>query len=539
MNRLSARHLAMAGTAILAGVALAACGTGNATSAHNGGDYPTRLTLSGGYSDENYHPAFGHSESGVSMVYDGLLRPEPTNGPGSIPNLVPALADTAPKPSENGKTWTVTLRDNVTFSDGSEFDAADVKATYDVARDASTGSAISHMYSVIEDVEVVDKQTVAFHLNLPYGNFPARLTLGIAPSELVGEGTVDSGPLAQRPVGTGPYVLKEHTGNEARFTAREDYWAGASAIKDVVVAVIADDAARAQRVATGELSGAIIAPSMAKNYENRPGLRVVSTPSADWRSISLPDTPFLRAPEVRRALNLAVDRDAMVAGPMAGHGTPISHPISEFYGDAHNPDAVFAHDVAQAEKLLDDAGWHKGPDGVRAKDGVKAEIPLLYVGDDTMRRDMAVEFAAQMEKTGVKFTPQASNWDEITPQMDKVAVVLAGGTSPYDVDLLVYDLLHSRQKDTSEYDNPGDHGSPELDAALDKARAAQDPQERAQAYRDVQELYLDNPSSVFLAYADHVYLEQENTWDQGSAVLEPHLHSATWGPWWNLGQWKQ
>src|SRR5699024_6939655 len=152
---------------------------------------------------------------------------------------------------------------------------------------------------------------------------------------------------------------------------------------------------------------------------------------------------FLEDPAVRRALNIAVDRDAMVSGPLLGKGRAISTALPAIYGDSHNPDAVFAHDVAEAERMLDDAGRAKGADGGREKHGVRAEIQLSYSGDDTQRRDLGIEFSAQMERIGVSFPTTASTWDDITPRLGEAAAVLGGGSAPWDEDMMSYDLFHT------------------------------------------------------------------------------------------------
>lgn len=522
------------GVVAVGSLALAACGAGN--DGEEG--YPSTLKLADKDTADNFHPASGYGQAGVSPIYDGLLRPDPTaTGPDRIPDLVPALADGEPVPNADASEWTVKLREGVTFHDGTTFDAADVKATYDVARDASTGSTVSVRYDLIDEVEVVDDSTVTFKLAYPYGGFDSRLTLAIGPSELVAEGDVAGGPLGEKPVGTGPYEVTERTADLVRYTANPDYWDGAPEVGEFLVTVAADDAARAQRVASGELDGAHVPPSVAVNFEGRDGIEVVTATTADWRGISLPKHPFLEDPEVRRALNIAVDREAMVDGPLLGKGRAISTALPEIYGDSHNPGAVFRHDVAEAERILDDAGWKKGGDGVREKDGVRAEVPLYYSGDDTQRRDIGIEFSAQMKRIGVSFPTTASTWDDITPRLGEAAAVLGDGSAPWDEDMTSYDLFHTREADTSEYSNPGDYGSAELDAKLDEARRATDPGERSRLYREVQELYIDNPSNIFLVTVDHVYLAKDNRWNRGGTILEPHIHGATWGPWWNLRDW--
>ena len=93
-------------------------------------------------------------------------------------------------------------------------------------------------------------------------------------------------------------------------------------------------------------------------------------------------------------MNLAVDRQGMITSVLGGRGRPASTPVAGVYGAVYDPSAVFAHDPAAAEKMLDDAGWVKGADGVRVKAGRRAAFTVAYRPTDLVRRDLATAFAA-------------------------------------------------------------------------------------------------------------------------------------------------
>lgn len=500
---------------------------------------PRRLVLADRDTKDNYHPASGYGQTGVSPVYDGLLRPAPSNGSDVLPVLEPALAAESPTHNAAASEWTVKLRPGVTFHDGSSLDAEDVKATYAAATDTTRGSKIVARYDIIKQVEVVDAATVKFHLAYPTLGFASRLTLAIAPSELVSQGTVAEGPLSSTPVGTGPYRMVENKADRVVYEANKTYWNGEPEVGELVVITSSDDTARGNLVATGEIDGAALPPALAQTFAGRDAVTVHSVPTMDWKGISLPDDPDLADARVRRAMNLAVDRDAVVAGPLKGHGRPLDNLVNKVYGPAWDPNLTFPHDVAAAEKLLDEAGWVKGADGMRAKNGQKFSVTLMYAGSDSLRRDLAIDFAAQMKRIGLDFPTKAGTWDEITPALPTVAAVLGGGSSPWDIDLLVYGEYHTRTASSTDYNNPGNHGSARMDEALEAARHEVHPAKRNAAYREVQKRYLDDPSYVFLACPDHTYVERPNTWKKGELILEPHVHGSTWGPWWNLRSWTQ
>lgn len=532
------RRAACALTGVMIGGALVACGDPSRQASGGEGQYPTRLVLADRKAGDGFHPATGYAQTGVSPIYDGLLRPEPSSSD-KVPNFVPALAAEMPKHNADSTKWTVKLKEGVKFSDGSDFDAEDVKASYDVAKDISVGSEVVSRYEIIDEVQIQDPHTVVFKLRSPLAEMLSRLTYAIAPSEMLGKGAVTQSKLNTEPVGTGAYHLKERRGDETIFEANDNYFDGAPEVKELVVTTAADDTARAQRVAAGEIDGAAIPPSQLKGLEGKDGISVDVTKTADWRGISFPETPEFADPKVRLALNLAADRQAFIDGPLAGQGTPISGLLSSIYGDAHDPALDFQHDVAKAEKLLDEAGWKKNSQGVREKDGKPFHVDLYYAGNDTLRRDIAIEFVSQMKKLGLEFETKSSTWQDIEPKVHDVSVVLGGGSAPYDATVMAYEYLHTRTPETGKWANPGNYGSKKLDDLLDETRSENDEAKRNQLWRKIQAEHAENPSMLALANVNHIYVSKENSWKKPNLLLEPHIHGVTWGPWWRLAAWKK
>lgn len=507
------------------GLTLTACGDPGASVQDSA--YPTRLVLSDDHPGSGFHPITGFGQTGISPIYDGLLRPTP-GATGQLPNFAPALAADMPSHNEDATQWTVRLKDGVMFTDGSTVDATDVVASYRTAQDISQGSEVASSYELITRIDAPDPHTVVFHLAVPVSDFAGRLTYPITPSEKQG-----LAELNEHPVGTGPYEFVSHKGNDTVFKANEKYWGGEVPIKELIITDTTDDAARAQRVVSGELSGAVIPALHAKKFLENKQVQVDVAKGADWRAISLPATPELRDPRVRRALNIGTNRQALIDGPFAGYGSPAHTPIPAFYGSAHEPEARFEFDVAAANALLDEAGL------ARQADGTRFHLDLYYPASDSGRRDVAVEFASQMKALGVSVEPKAGTWDDITPRMAEVAVVLGGGEMPYDVSMSAYDQLHTRTTATSPYHNAGNYGSAELDRLVEDARGQVDTAKRDQLWRGAQQEYVKNPSLIMVGTVDHVYLSRANSWVKPPLMLEPHVHGATWGPWWNLAAWKR
>lgn len=286
-------------------VALTSCGAPESGS-------PDSLVLADAHELGGYNPVAGYGAAGEAKVYDGLLRL--TGGTG-VPDFAPALATRLPIPDADATVWTAPLRPGVRFSDGSAFDAADVVATYRAILDPASASEVRSPFSMIERVDAVDPLSVRFTPRHPYAAFPAKLLIGIVPSEAVATpGPATASPLNTAPIGTGPYRLTALEPTRAVLEANESYWGGAPSVKRLTVLHVPDDNTRAQRMASGELDGTSLPPLLAATFAER--MSVQANTSADWRGVSLPESdPVAGDPAVRLALNFAVDRQLQRACP--------------------------------------------------------------------------------------------------------------------------------------------------------------------------------------------------------------------------------
>nr|WP_246330895.1 ABC transporter substrate-binding protein [Saccharopolyspora hordei] len=508
-------------------------GAGCAAPSSPGSSDPGSLLLADGYEPESLNPLLGYGAEGAAKFYDGLLAFD------GRAELRPALAAEPPQSSPDAKTWTVKLRDGVRFHDGTPFDAEDVVATYHAAIDPAYASTVSSDYAMLADVRALDPHTVQFDLKIPYSAWPSKLVLGIVPSEkLATPEPLENSELNTKPVGTGPYELVEwRQGDQMTWKGNPDYWGGAPAIGEVTVVFAKDDNTRAQRLLSGEFDGTVLPPVLAESV-GRDGYRTVHHRTADFRSIALPnDHPVAGDRAVRTALNLAVDRQGMIDALLGGHGTPAHAPIPESMGAAFEPAARFDFDPERAKALLDQAGWRPGPDGVRERDGVRAQFTVMYFADDSLRKDLATAFASDARAIGIQVDLAGVDRSAVPARIGHEGIVLGGG-NPIDPDPQVYTSLHSSVIGTGTYNNPGRYRNAEVDAALDRARQELDPAERAELYRQAQRAYVADPGLVYLAFIDHSYVMREGRWTGYQPPVEPHTHGTTWGPWWNVEDWE-
>ncbi|MBA9001559.1 ABC transporter substrate-binding protein [Thermomonospora cellulosilytica] len=491
------------------------------------------VVLADPYEDDTLNPLMGFAEDGMSKIFDGLVTHDARR------RVRPALAAEVPQPSADGLTWSVRLRTGVTFHDGSAFGPEDVVATYRTLLDPAAASPLASSYRMLAQVRQTGPDTVEFRLRHRYAPFVRKLVLGIVPSERLTGGPLESSPLNTRPVGTGPYRLAEwRRGERLVLTAHERHWDGAPAIKRVTVLFVPDDNTRAQRMRRGDFDGTVLPPALAGTFARRDGMTVHGHDSADYRGVMLPQKhPVTGDLAIRRALNLAADREGMIKALLAGRGTPAHTPLPPALGEYADPGAVFRFDPDEAGRILDAGGWRAGPDGIRVKDGRQARFTLMYPADDSVRKALANAFASDAGRVGIKVDLAGLGWDAIEPRMDRDALLMGGGT-PLDPDLVAYGLLHSSQAEDG-FNNPGSYRDEIVDDALERGRTSLVPSERADAYRTMQRRLVENPPWVFLVFLEHTYVVRDG-WSGYQPVVDPHVHGVlTWGPWWNLEKWRR
>ncbi|MFC8585588.1 ABC transporter substrate-binding protein [Streptomyces sp. NPDC057217] len=529
---MTARSIRNAAATVLAGsLALTAAACTNPGSTADGAGGPKDSAVVGiAYEPDSLSPLLGYGKDGNSKIFDGLLAFD------ADMKLKPALARELPHVSDGGLTYTYALRDNVAFSDGAPFTAKDVVFTYRTILDPKTNNPSRTELDALKSVEAVGDDTVVFRLKYPYAPFAERTVHAIAPEHVAAKQDVNTGPFTTKPIGTGPYVLTGWSkGEKLSFQANPTYWNGAPQVKKFTMAIIKDDDVRATRLRAGDLDGAILPPNLAAGFKTDKGKKTWAAKTYDYRTVTLPTHHKVTGDTaVRRALDLAVDRETMVDKILEGAGKPAYGPVptdSPWFTEGTER----RHDLAGAQKILDEAGWKPGPDGVRVKDGVRAAFPLWYLSGDKLRQDHALAYASDAKKAGIDITTQAGTWEVIEPRM-KTDAVLAGGGSPGDPDFDQYLLLKSSLGGDG-FNNMAWYDNKTVDQALEDGRRTNDPAKRHAAYDTVQRELVKNPGYTFLTHIDHLYVVNDS-WDGPSTQTEPHDHGLAAGPWWNVESWK-
>ena len=438
--------------------------------------------------------------------------------------------------SEDGLTWTVTIRGDVKFTDGEPLTAGDVAFTYNTVKETSSVND----FTMLDRAEALDDTTVVFHMTRPFSIWPYTMAaVGILP-----EHAYDSRTYGTNPIGSGRYMLKQwDQGQQVILEANPDYYGEAPKMKQVTILFMEEDAAFLAAQA-GQVDVAYT--SATYSDQNIDGYELAAYETVDNRGFNLPAVPegtdeegrqtgndFTSDVRVRRAINLGIDRQEMIDHVLNGYGSPAYSVCDQlpWYSEA----SEVAYDPKEAGKLLDEAGWRMGADGVREKDGVKASLNLLFSAGDSVRQALVEDFANQMEELGIVCTAEGVGWD--TAYDRALADPLLWGWGAH-TPMELYNIYHTEEKSGSARYSP--YGNEAVDAYMDQALASGDLEE---SYALWQKAQWDGTTGVtqegdvpwvWLVNIDHLYWVRD-----GLRVAEQkiHPHGHGWSVVNNVDQW--
>lgn len=341
--------------------------------------------------------------------------------------------------SEDGMIWTVSIRDGVKFTDGEALTASDVAFTYNNCKEKSTVND----FTMLDEAVALDETTVEFRMTKPFSIWPYTMAIvGIVPEHAYDEN------YGQNPIGSGRYIMKQwDKGQQVIFEANPDYYGDAPKMKKVTVLFMEEDAALAAALA-GQVDVAHTAASYADQAVSGYGLLSVQT--VDNRGFNLPcivpeekdgityGNAFTADVNVRRAINIGIDRQEMIDHVLNGYGTAAYSVCDKM--PWYNEAGEVAYDQEEAKRILDDAGWLEGSGGIREKDGVKAEFTLMFSSGDSVRQALAEDTANQLKELGIRVTTEGVGWDVAYDRAQSDPLVWGWGAhTPMEV----YNIYHS------------------------------------------------------------------------------------------------
>ncbi len=438
--------------------------------------------------------------------------------------------------SEDGLTWTITIRDDVSFTDGERLTADDVAFTYNTVKDSSSVSD----FTMLDYAEAADDRTVVFHMNRPFSIWPYTMAVtGIVP-----EHAYDSATYGASPVGSGRYVLKQwDRGQQVILEANPDYYGGEPLMKKVTILFMEEDAAFLAAQA-GQVDLAYT--SATYSDQQIEGYALASYATVDNRGFNLPAVPeqtdaqgrtvgndLTADVRVRRAINMGIDRQEMIDHVLNGYGSPAYSVCDQmpWYSEASEVE----YDPEGAAALLDEAGWKTGDGGVREKDGVKAELNLLYSAGDSIRQALAADFADQLGDLGISCTLEGVGWDTAYDRALSDPLIWGWGAhTPMEL----YNIYHTAAGSDSALYSP--YASDAVDRYMDQALAQNDLETSYQLWQQAQwdgtegVTWEGDIPWVWLVNIDHLYWVRD-----GLQVAEQkvHPHGHGWSVVNNVDQW--
>lgn len=430
-------------------------------------------------------------------IYDSLVVQDENN------EIQPWLA-TEWEVSEDDKSYTFKLREDVKFHDGTPFNAEAVKYSFDRILNLETQALNSvALLAPYESAEVIDEFTVKLNLSTPSASFLSNLSqamLGIVSPTAAEK---DGEQFGKNPVGTGPFKFVSWTENaEIVVEKNEEYnWApsyvenqGAPYLDKLTFKIIPEEATRIGSVQSGQvLAAETVPPQNIVALENDPENHLLKA-----NTLGLPYTLFFNQREepwndvnVRRAVFQAVDVDAIVETLYMGTYDRAWSPLSPgILGYDKSLENSWETDIAAANKLLDEAGYKIGEDGIREKDGEKLTLNYVDASPNREKRnDIAVIVQQQLKEVGiaveVNITP-----DYRTVIYENSEYDLYGNSMVNSDPNALRGIYHTPEASRVLASLVGGYDE-RLDKLLEQGTVESDPAKREEIYKEAQHIIID------------------------------------------------
>ncbi len=448
----------------------------------------------------------------ITLTFDGLL------GIAANGDNIPALAQSWTV-SPDSLTFTFKLRPNLKWSDGHAITADDVVFTYGLMFLPETKEYTSRYRSdlegYIQSATATDPQTVVFKFAKVQASFlDSHCRRGILPKHILGSVTPKA--LNTHDFWTAPTVasgvfkfVKWDKGQQVVLARNDNFWAGPAHLDQYILKVVTDAVVLAQQLKTGELDTGQPDASQFDNLKTVTTLNTVSlqVPNFTYYLYNLdttrPSYKLFSDKNVRKALHMALDRTAIAKAAYFGNAQPADSSISPINW-ATNKDVTpkYKYDKAGAEKLLDSAGWVKGSDGIRSKDGTRMSFELNTNSGNKVRENLVVIMQQQWKEIGIEANPRPIAFQTLVTQLRSThtfQMILLGiansDTDPDQTTLWTTKGIGAGGLNGMQYKNP------EVDRLMDDALKTTDRAKRKPIYAQIQNILAEDlPAGILVFY---------------------------------------
>lgn len=396
--------------------------------------------------------------------------------------------------SRDGLEYTFKLRQGVKFSDGTEFDAYDVKANIDRWLDPTVKVPTRSQLGPVKGAEVIDKYTIKIILEDAYAPFLAALAnyLMITSQEVIeeyGNETIDN------PVGTGPYILKSwEKESEIVLEANPNWWGPELKIKKIVWKIIKEAGTRESALLAGDVDVAFLPPAADKEaLENNPDVDIYTPVTNRILFVGIMPKGPLENKLVRQALNYAVDKEAIVDEILFGLGIPADSPIPpHFFGYAKMD--PYEYDPDKARQLLEQAGYGDG-----------LTLKMIHpTGRYLQDKEVAEAIQAYLSRVGINVELETMDWPSFVQRLlkpldevDYDLVLVGWGPGVADAHFTLYPQFHSSQAIPNSL-GIARYNNSEVDQLLERAMRELDEETRKDLYRQAIEIIWEDAPWIFL-----------------------------------------
>jgi len=485
----------------------------------------------------------------TTLLYAGLMTRDETGV------LVPELAERYAL-SDDGTVYTFTLRDGLTFHDGTPVTADDVVFTATQAANAAIKSPVFANWDNVA-VAALDSRTVTFTLPVPYMPFIENTTLGILPKHIWQDLTPEEFQFSQfniTPVGSGPYalanVVRDRSGIPERYelVRFDGYALGAPHIASFVFHLYntKNEAFQAYLAGAVDAVGGI-----------SPALLEELATAETARATAIRRTPLLRVfgvffnhnrqplflrDEVRKALDVATPKQALVGEILSGYGTVLDSPLPAHAAPEQvsevplNSTTTTPSRIEQAQTILERAGWERNEETGIYEREIDDEVRELAFSLSTVNASELIaavgRIAEQWQALGARVEVQTYDQIDLVQSVirpRRFDALLFGMILGHELDL--YAFWHSSQRNDPGL-NVAQYADIETDALLEKLRTERDPAARTELYASFAKLVSDQHAAIFLYTPDYIYVTAQTTKNiTMHPIAEPHERFDTVHAW--------
>ncbi|HET7410510.1 MAG TPA: peptide ABC transporter substrate-binding protein [Paracoccaceae bacterium] len=422
--------------------------------------------------------------------------------------FIPNLATEVPsrengRISEDGRIWKIGLRPDVKWQDGQPFTARDVAFTYETIMNPAVAVRSRSGFDLIKNLKVVDDYDIEIELTTSYTPFLwAWQKMHIVPQHILKDvPDINTADFNSNPIGTGPYRLKSRTaGSHMVYEANGAYHRGAPKIPTFIHKFIPDQMVAYAQAKTGEIDFLALSGVPFDRWDEAAAL-------ADRTFMKVPQPwvqfiyfncakPQFRDPKVRKALYIATEMQKSIDDIYFGHYTrtfSYLHPSHWAYNDTLEEETP---NPELAAKMLDEAGWKVGADGIREKDGDKMKFTMSTTSGNAARQGCQALFQQNWKAIGVdmeiKNMPASVVWGDYTTK-SQFDTLLVGWAPLVGLDPDYTARCHSKYIPTKHGvgSNYVQYENPEVDRLLEKGVIQTDRDARRETYAEIQRILLE------------------------------------------------